>query len=103
MLQLLNGVVGLYIVQVMDFSTAMEGYGLVAMSLKPQLADIWEELTGETLQKPSGERRKKRKQGSKRTTADAVSLGDTWLQAAIAKGAIQPIPEAMEHRFWVRE
>ena len=31
---------------VSDFSVAMEGYGLVAMTQKPQLADIYAELQG---------------------------------------------------------
>lgn len=37
----------------------------------------------------------------KPTTVDAVTLGDAWLQRAIAEGLIQPIPNAREYRWWV--
>lgn len=37
----------------------------------------------------------------KPSTADAVTLGDTWLQRAIAEGLIQPIPNARQYRWWV--
>lgn len=35
------------------------------------------------------------------TSVDAVTLGDTWLQRAIAEGLIQPIPDARQYRWWV--
>lgn len=35
------------------------------------------------------------------TTVDAVTLGDAWLQGAIAEGLLQPIPNAREYRWWV--
>lgn len=35
------------------------------------------------------------------TTADAVTLGDAWLQRAIREGLIQPIPNARQYRWWV--
>jgi hypothetical protein len=33
--------------------------------------------------------------------ADAVTLGDAWLAPAIQAGLIQPIPAALESRWWV--
>ena len=37
----------------------------------------------------------------KPTSVDAVTLGDAWLQRAIAEGLIQPIPGARQYRWWV--
>ena len=34
---------------------------------------------------------------------DAVTLGDAWLQQAIARGLLQPIPNARQQRWWVSE
>lgn len=34
-------------------------------------------------------------------TADAVTMGDAWLGPAIARGLLQPIPEADVARWWV--
>ena len=80
-----------------DFATAMEGYGMVAMTQKPQIMNIWDDLTG--LKHKS---KKKNQDASKvnRTTADAVTLGDAWLRAAIVKGLIQPIDDARNRRYW---
>ncbi|KAL4444599.1 hypothetical protein ABPG77_002416 [Micractinium sp. CCAP 211/92] len=75
---------------VADFQTAMEGYGLVALTQRAQLADIYAELAGNRATK------------GRPTSVDAVTLGDTWLQRAIAAGLIQPIPEAQERRWWAR-
>ena len=82
---------------VQDFSTAMEGYGIVALTQKPQVADVWQELKGEA----QNVKKKKSKKQPKPTTVDAVTLGDAWLAAAIAQGLIQPIQGAKEHRYWV--
>ncbi|KAI3429510.1 hypothetical protein D9Q98_005599 [Chlorella vulgaris] len=73
---------------VADFQTALEGFGVVAMTLRPQPADIYAELVGNKATK------------GKPSTADAVTLGDTWLQRAIAEGLIQPIPNARQYRWW---
>ena len=63
-----------------DFRTALEGYGIVSMSFKPTLKDIYKEL--ET------------------TTVDAVTLGDAWLDKAIQEGCIQPLEEPERYRYW---
>lgn len=73
---------------VSDFKTAFEGYGFVSLSFKTELADVWKELEGQ------GKSRK-------RTTVDAVSIGDSWLQLAILKGLIQPIDNVERYRYWV--
>ena len=86
---------------VQEFSTAMEGYGIVAMTQKPQVLDIWHDLKGE-IEKEKGKKGRRKKKEPKPTTVDAVTLGDAWLGAAIAQGLIQPIPDAKEHRYWVR-
>lgn len=86
---------------VQEFSTAMEGYGIVAMTQKTQVLDIWHELKGE-IDKAKGKKSRKSKKEPKPTTVDAVTLGDAWLGAAIAQGLIQPVPDAKEHRYWVR-
>ncbi|KAL4427727.1 hypothetical protein ABPG75_001816 [Micractinium tetrahymenae] len=75
---------------VADFQAALEGYGLVALTQRAQLADIYAELAGNRATK------------GKPTTVDAVTLGDTWLQRAIAAGLIQPIPDARRYRWWAR-
>jgi len=75
----------------LDFRTALEGYGIPAVSFKPEMKDIWAELEG----KPG-------KQGGKRTTVDLVTLGDAWLSAAIRKDLIQPIENPERYRYWVR-
>jgi len=89
---------------VSDFATALEGYGIVSMELKPQISDIWQDLTGESLvqstAKNSAPRRRKQQHGRKLTTVDAVTLGDSWLQAAILRGAIQPLSDPEKHRYW---
>ncbi|KAG7666766.1 hypothetical protein KSW81_000539 [Nannochloris sp. 'desiccata'] len=82
---------------VQDFSTALEGYGIVALTQKPQIADIWQDLKGETAQNT---KKKKNKKVPKPTTVDAVTLGDAWLAAAISQELIQPIQGAKEHRYW---
>lgn len=66
-----------------DFRTALEGYGIVSISFKPSLVDIWKELHGE-----------------KPTTVDAVTLGDAWLDKAIREGTIQPIENPEQYRYW---
>lgn len=73
-----------------DFQTAMEGYGSIAMTQKVHLRDIWDELGNPISSK-------------KVVTMDAVSMTDAWLQAAIKKGIVRPIPNATRHRFWVCE
>lgn len=75
---------------VADFQTALEGYGVVAMTQRAQLADIYAELAGNKATK------------GKPTTVDAVTLGDAWLQRAITAGLIQPIPNARQYRWWSR-
>jgi spermidine/putrescine-binding protein len=86
-----------------DFATAMEGYGVVAMTQKPQIIDIWDELMG--IKNAS---KKKNRDAflttdtnkANQTTVDAVTLGDAWLRAAIVKGLIQPIEDARDRRYW---
>jgi len=82
---------------VQDFSTAMEGYGVVALTQKPQIADIWQDLKGESSQNA---KKKKNIKVPKPTTVDAVTLGDAWLAPAISQNLIQPIQGAKEHRYW---
>ena len=82
---------------VQNFSTAMEGYGIVALTQKPQIADIWQDLKGESAQNA---KKKKSKKLPKPTTVDAVTLGDAWLASAISQNLIQPIQGAKEHRYW---
>ncbi|KAI7842702.1 hypothetical protein COHA_003633 [Chlorella ohadii] len=75
---------------VTDFQTALEGYGVAALTQKAQLAEIYAELQGTKASK------------GKPTTVDAVTLGDAWLQRTIAEGLIQPIPAAREYRWWAQ-
>lgn len=72
-----------------DFQTAMEGYGSASITQRPHLKDIWEDLTAPV-------------SSGKATTADMATMTDSWMQSAIRKGIIQPIPDARNHRFWVR-
>ena len=84
---------------VQDFSTAMEGFGTVAITQRPQIVDIWEDLKGESIRKRPQKKGRKKKV-PKPTTVDAVSLGDGWMASAIAQGLIQPIPDARDRRYW---
>ena len=90
---------------VQEFSTALEGYGVVALTQKPQLADIWTDLRGSAAEEKNKKgkkgRMKKNKGDPKPTTVDAVTLGDAWLTAAISQNLIQPIPDAAQYRYWV--
>ena len=63
-----------------DFRTALEGYGIVSLTFKPTLQDIYKELDS--------------------TTVDAVTLGDAWLDKAIRQGHIQPIEDPERYRYW---
>lgn len=63
-----------------DFRTALEGYGIVSLSFKPTLKDIYKELHT--------------------TTVDAVTIGDAWLDKAIREGCIQPIDDPEQYRYW---
>ncbi|KAL4427736.1 hypothetical protein ABPG75_001825 [Micractinium tetrahymenae] len=101
---------------VADFQAALEGYGLVALTQRAQLADIYAELAGNRQADPGalggvchhgvcqgkGDSRQAQATKGKPTTVDAVTLGDTWLQRAIAAGLIQPIPDARRYRWWAR-
>ena len=78
-----------------DFATAMEGYGVVAISQRTRLADVWKDLAG------GGGDGGKRGAPAAPTTVDAVTLGDAWLQPAIAQGLIQPIVDVEQYRWWV--
>jgi spermidine/putrescine-binding protein len=82
---------------VQDFSTALEGYGIVALTQKPQIADIWQDLKGEAA---NASKKKKNRKQPKPTTVDTVTLGDAWLAAAISQNLIQPIQGAKELRYW---
>lgn len=73
-----------------DFSTAMEGFGFVAITQRPKLTDILSDLRGASKKKVPP------------TTADLVTLPDTWLQGAIQEALVQPIPLAKQHRWWSR-
>lgn len=83
---------------VSDFGAALEGYGVVAMTQRAQLADIWQDLGGPA---GTGKGGKKGKAPKAPTTVDAVSLGDAWLQPAISHGLLQPIAGAKDQRWWV--
>jgi spermidine/putrescine-binding protein len=72
---------------VSDFRTALEGYGIVAVSYKSTLLDLWRELNG------SGKNNAK-------TTVDAITVGDAYLQKAIEDGLIQPIDSIENYRYW---
>jgi spermidine/putrescine-binding protein len=73
---------------VSDFRTALEGYGIAAVSYKPTLADVWLELEGS------------KKSKFKRTTVDAITVGDASLDEAIARGLIQPIASPERYRYY---
>lgn len=75
---------------VSDFSAAMEGMGVVALKPMKGYKEVWDEL--------AGTQAKGRKVS---TNVDCVGLPDTWLQPAIARGLLQPIPAARRHRWWV--
>ena len=75
---------------VADFKTALEGYGIVTVSFKPTLEDIWGELSNNN-----------DRGGKKVTTVDAVTVGDGWLKRAIVSGAIQSIEDPERYRYWV--
>ena len=66
-----------------DFKTALEGYGIPAISYKPTVSDIWKEMSGRTP-----------------TTVDAVAVGDAWLERAVVEGRIQPIENPEQYRYW---
>lgn len=66
-----------------DFKTALEGYGIPAISYKATLSDIWKEMSGRTP-----------------TTVDAVTVGDAWLERAVMEGRIQPIEDPEKYRYW---
>ncbi|KAI8106845.1 hypothetical protein M9434_001499 [Picochlorum sp. BPE23] len=66
-----------------DFKTALEGYGIPAISYKPTLSDIWKEMSGRAP-----------------TTVDAVTVGDAWLERAVMEGRIQPIEDPEQYRYW---
>ncbi|KAK9843320.1 hypothetical protein WJX74_010303 [Apatococcus lobatus] len=70
-----------------DFRGVMEGKGRISMSQRGQLFDIFKELSDP-------------KKKNSAATADAVTLGDAWLGPAIARGLLQPIPEAKVARWW---
>ncbi|KAL6783893.1 hypothetical protein ACKKBG_A03905 [Auxenochlorella protothecoides x Auxenochlorella symbiontica] len=74
---------------VSDFSAAMEGMGVVALKPMKGYKEVWDEL--------AGTQAKGRKVS---TNVDCVGLPDTWLQPAIARGLLQPIPAARRHRWW---
>ena len=73
---------------VSDFRTALEGFGVAAISYKPTLSDLWAELEGS------------RKNKFKRTTVDAITVGDASLDQAIARGLIQPVDVPQRYRYW---
>lgn len=73
-----------------DFSTAMEGFGFVVVTQRPKLTDILSDLRGT----------KTKKKNVPPTTADLITLPDTWIQGAIQEGLVQPIPLAKQHRWW---
>ena len=73
---------------VSDFRTALEGFGVAAISYKPTLSDLWAELEGS------------RKNKFKRTTVDAITVGDASLDQAIARGLIQPVDVRQRYRYW---
>lgn len=71
-----------------DFRTALEGYGVAAISYKPTLTDLWRELEGTAKNK------------YKRTSVDAITVGDASLDDAIARGLIQPVDAPQRYRYW---
>jgi len=73
---------------VSDFRTALEGYGIAAVSYKPSLSDLWRELEGTSKKKYA------------RTTVDAITVGDASLDEAISRGLVQPIDAPQRHRYW---
>lgn len=88
-----------------DFGTALEGYGVAAVRPRPQMADIWRDLGGAPLAGAAagGAKGGKAQKPSPPTNVDAVTLGDVWLQPAIAQGLLQPIPHATDRRWWVSD
>jgi hypothetical protein len=76
---------------VADFKTALEGYGIVTISFKPTLEEVWGELGDDN----------NTRGGKKLTTVDAVTVGDAWLKKAIVSGAIQSIEDPERYRYWV--
>ncbi|GIL81389.1 hypothetical protein Vretimale_1058 [Volvox reticuliferus] len=73
----------------LDFQTSIGKYCGFSLDQRPQLADIFKELSD-----TSGQN--KRSAG----VADVVTLGDTWLAAAIQRGLVQPIPGATSSRWY---
>ncbi|GIL68080.1 hypothetical protein Vafri_21393 [Volvox africanus] len=73
----------------LDFQTSIGKYCGFSLDQRPQLADIFKELsdTGGQNKRSAG-------------VADVVTLGDTWLAAAIQKGLVQPIPGASSSRWY---
>ncbi|KAK9866488.1 hypothetical protein WJX84_005441 [Apatococcus fuscideae] len=70
-----------------DFKGSIDGKGRVSMSQRGQLLDVFKELSD-------------LKKKNSAATADAVTLGDAWLGPAVARGLLQPIPEAAAARWW---
>ena len=74
----------------------MEGFGFVAITQRPKLTDILSDLRG------TNDNNNKMKKKVPPTTADLITLPDTWLQGAIQEALVQPIPQAKQHRWWSR-
>ncbi|GLC41238.1 hypothetical protein PLESTB_001084100 [Pleodorina starrii] len=72
-----------------DFQTSIGKYCGFSLDQRPQLADIFKELsdTSGTNKRSAG-------------VADVVTLGDSWLGAAIGRGLVQPIPGATSSRWY---
>lgn len=77
---------------VSDFQAALDGFGVAAMTQKPQLSDIYSELRGTAKAGWS--------KGKPPTTVDAVTVGDAWLERGIREGLLQPIADARQYRWW---
>lgn len=69
-----------------DFKTALEGFGIPSVTFKADLKEIWKELEGDGKQK--------------KTTADVVTVGDAWLQYGIDRNLIQPVENPERYRYW---
>eukprot|EP00899_Mesostigma_viride_P009489 jgi/Mesvir1/18541/Mv05082-RA.1 len=68
------------------------------LGVRPQLSNIYEELEKAARQSaanPSG-----KIPTDWAAFSDAVTLGDAWLGAAISHRLIQPVPGALESRWW---
>ncbi|KAL3137083.1 hypothetical protein ABBQ32_006668 [Trebouxia sp. C0010 RCD-2024] len=72
---------------VQDFKQALGKYGILRLHQKGQLQDIYSEL-GPNKKKISAR------------TADAVTLGDSWLGPAIQAGYLQPLQDVESYRWW---